>query len=249
MNKNESIYLSIAEDIEWLRDEWWLGSSAGPREDRLRRGSTTLRLLLVDQLAIKAWRHYGFDGQPIVHGPDLMAFASRREIPIPHIFSLVVGGGRVNNVDTAMLGMYRKDNPDTGAKAMDDVGFAVVVTNVARRVRQVPHPSDLDPIIERAWPINAYLDAPSAVFDGEIFARREIIQYFANFAGGAHLDKSTRSNRAKRKRYELISQLDGRINSYDKDGLHFELQSIGQAVGRSKDFHSLAAAIKGQVTK
>jgi hypothetical protein len=240
-----SEYIPVAEDIEWLRDEWWVRTEA-LSDAELRRGSATLRSLLVEGNIQVAWRHHGFDGQPSVCGPDMEAIAVDQGLKLEHAASLVAGGGRLNGVDASMIGGFRVFNPATGKGPDDESGFAVAVYFIARDATRWTTLSPLDCLVERSWRLNDYLDAYGAVRKGERLSRREIIQYFANYAGGAHLDLPGRFKRKKTPRYEFIAELRQRVRADIKDGLHFELLSIGQAVGRSPDMQALATRIRAR---
>jgi hypothetical protein len=68
-----------------------------------------------------------------------------------------------------------------------------------------------------------------------------------NDKGGAHLNRLDlpRSRSAPRaEQYELIRDLDGRVIADVREGLLFELLSIGQAVARSDDVRSLAETMR-----
>jgi hypothetical protein len=116
---------------------------------------------------------------------------------------------------------------------------------IIRDARNPTTPGHLDQFIERAWYLTDYLDAAGAVRRGETIARREIIKYFANYAGGTHLDRVINVGKKKAtERYELIAELEQRVHADTMDGLYFELLSIGQAIGRSPDLQRLEEAIR-----
>lgn len=87
-----SAYSTIADDIEWLRDKWWLCLEV-PSDADLRRGSATLRRLLVDGMIQLAWRHHRFRGQTTVCAPDVEALAARKGLRLEHAACLIAGGG------------------------------------------------------------------------------------------------------------------------------------------------------------
>jgi hypothetical protein len=236
-------YHATAEDIEWLRDVWWGGGGLLTEPD-LRRGSAVLRRLLVEGEISKAWRNHGFQGQPTIIGPDGAALAAMRNVRLEHAASLVVGGGRLNGIDAAMIGAFRVFNSATGQGPEAESGFVVLVTSILRDASSPAPPGPLLDIVERAWRLTDYLSAPGAVRRGEIISRQLVIQFFANYAGGAHLDRISAIIRNKTARYELVAELERRVNADTMDGLHFELLSIGQAIGRSADMHRLASAIR-----
>ena len=236
-------YRAIAEDIEWLRDVWWHGDGH-PTEPDLRRGSAVLRRLLVDGEVLKAWRSQGFQDQPTVTAPDGGALATAHNVRLEHAASLVVGGGRLNGINAAMIGAFRVFNPATGQGPDAESGFAVLVTSILRDASAPSPPAPLVDMVEHTWRLTDYLSAPGAVRRGQIISRQLVIQFFANYAGGAHLDRISAVIRDKTARYELVAELERRVNADTLDGLHFELLSIGQAIGRSIDMHRLAAAIR-----
>src|SRR5262245_53700859 len=123
-------FRSLLEDIEWLLNEWWLGEPDKLTHGHLRRGSSTLRLLLTDGLIQKAWRHYGFERQPQIHGPDISAIAAQKGLRLSLAAALIAGGGRINGLDMSFIGAFRIDNPRTGIPAEAESGFAVVVTSI-----------------------------------------------------------------------------------------------------------------------
>lgn len=78
----------------------------------------------------------------------------------------------------------------------------------------------------------------------QIIKRREIIDYFRNYVGGAHHDLLKGANHANSDRYELVADLAGHVLADVRDGLYFELLSIGQSVARSDDVRALAEKIR-----
>jgi len=240
-------YSSVLEDIEWLHNEWWLGEPDKLTDGHLRRGSSTLRLLLVDNLIQKAWKHYGFARQPRLQGPDVYAIAAQEGLRLDLAVSLIAGGGRVSGLDLSFVGAFRVDNPTTGVSADAESGFAVRVTSIARDASKPPTPSPLDPLVQRDWFVSEYLEAPGAVRCGVVVKRREVIEYFRNYVGGVHHDLIKGAKHAKKDRYELVAELERRVQADVRDGLYFELLSIGQAVARSQDILDLAERIRGDL--
>jgi hypothetical protein len=236
-------YRVTAEDIEWLRDVWWQ-SSRLPTEPDIRRGSAVLRRLLLQGEILKVWHDHGFKEQPRVIGPDGLALAAAHNVRLEHAASMIVGGGRLNGIDAAMIGAFRVFNPATGHGPDAESGFAVLTSSILRDASCPSPPCPLRDMVERAWRLTDYLSAPGAVRRGEIISRQLVIEFFANYAGGAHLDRISAMIRKKTARYELVAELERRVNADTMDGLYFELFSIGQAIGRSPDMHRLAAAIQ-----
>lgn len=165
-------FRSVLEDIDWLWNEWWLGQPDGLTEGHLRRGSSTLRLLLVEGLLAKAWRHYGFERQPRLVGPDIVALAASGGLRLDLAAGCIAGGGRQNGVDASFIGAFRVDNPSTGVSAEAEEGFAVCVTSIARTASEAPGASPLDTLVERSWSVSEYLESPGGVRKGEIIRVR-----------------------------------------------------------------------------
>lgn len=239
-------FQTVAEDIEWLHQQWWLEPDNLLDAD-IRRGGATLRRLLLDgQGAVAlAWRHFGFAGQPSVTGPDVEALLRHSGFSRELTASLIAGGGRVNGMDLSMIGIHRVDNPSTGVPAAADEGFAVAVASIARSEKggiYAPIDQELTRHVEREWKLTEYLDAPGAIRRGKLISRRDILQFFCKLAGSVHLDIGT--NRKRPLSFEFIKELRGKVHSDWRDGLVFEMLSIGQALGKSRDLLALAEKIK-----
>lgn len=242
-----NLYRSVLEDLDWLWNEWWIGEPDVLSSGHLRRGSSTLRLLLIEGLLQKAWRHYGFQGQPTIVAPDIVALAADKGYRLDLAASVIAGGGRQNGLDIAFIGVFRVDNPSTGVPADADEGFAVIVSSISRKATDTPTSSPLDPMVNRAWPLSQYLEAPSAVRRGVMVKRKEVIEYFRNYVGGSHHDLLKGTQQKKRPHYELVAELERHVRADIRDGLYFELLSIGQAVARSADIRELAERIKNDI--
>jgi len=194
-----------------------------------------------------AWRHFGLQGQPTVRGPDVEALLIECGHKLELTASLIAGGGRVNGIDMAMIGVHRVDNPSTGIPARADEGFAVAVGSIARDAtgrRGPTTPSDLDAHLERKWTLSNYLDAPGAIRRESFISRRDILQFFCKLAGSVHLDRVLYSSRKRPWSFERIKEMEGRVLADRRDGLLFEVLSMRQAVGRPHDMTVLAAMIR-----
>ena len=238
-------WASIADDIEWFEREWCTLYEP-PSDADIRRGTATLRRLLVEDWVGTAWRHFGFAKQPFVVGPNVVDLAAHDGVEIKHIASLIAGGATINGIQSSMIGMARMDHPQTGVSADADEGFAVKQFSIVRDARGESKDNELTPLTNKSWPISNYLDAPGAIRRGYVISRRDIVSYFANVGGGVHLGPSKKD---KKQIYELEREHINKIGADTMDGLFFELLSIGQAVGRSEDLKKLVAAIREQAGK
>ncbi len=236
-------FQSVLEDLNWLRDEWWLEQPDKLTEGHLRRGSTTLSLLLVDDLLGQAWRHYGFARQPMLIGPDIVAIAKAKDLRLNLAAGCIAGGGRQNGIDLSFIGAFRVDNPSTGVLAGAEEGFSVCVTSIARIASPAPPPYDLESMVEKHWSLSSYLESAGAVRNGQIITRRQIIKYFRNHKGAAHHNLLAGRKNADKDTYELVDELEGHVRADVREGLYFELLSIGQSVARSPDVRMLTEKI------
>ena len=146
-------------------------------------------------------------------------------------------------MDWALILAHRANNPSTGIPATADVGFAVVSEIAVRDVRHIA-PSELDAFIDRTWRLHEYLDAPGIIRIGHKVSRRDVIKHVANEMGGVHVDKN-----ASCKIRELLEGAEKTLFIQTKDGSYLrtyfiEILAIGQSIGRSADFQSLAAKIR-----
>lgn len=235
---------TVADDIEWLRREWCT-IFAPPREDEIRRGSAALRRLLLEDSLGKAWRHFGFERQPRISGPNVLKLLEDRGVELRHVVSLIAGGGTVNGLQMALIGSARAGNASTGVPADADEGFAVAVISICRDARSGPATTgELLDLVEYPLPLTSYRDAVGAIRLGDTISRANVIRYFAHVAGGAHFDPGMSSVRGDPTPHLLVRDLESKVKADLVEGLHFELLSIGQAIGRSTDLELLTKRIR-----
>lgn len=210
-------FRSVLEDMDWLRDQWLLGDSDGLTDGDIRRASAQLDLLLVQGLLGKAWRHYGFDKQPRICGPDVEALAREKGFRLNLAGSVIAGGGRVAGINAAFLGSFRADNPITGVRADAEQGFRVVFTVIAGRAGAAEVSGPLTPLVKRKWFLAEYCESIGAVRRGTPITRREVIQFFRNYEGGAHHRLVNAVRASKKEVQEVIKELDGQIDVFDRN--------------------------------
>ncbi|WP_158010909.1 hypothetical protein [Tardibacter chloracetimidivorans] len=109
-------WATVAEDIEWLSKEWCTLYQP-PSNAELRRGSAALRRLLVENALGHAWRKFGFEKQPHVSGPDVMALLSHHGTEPRHVVSLIAGGATLDGIQTSMLGLRLNQSQKATAAA------------------------------------------------------------------------------------------------------------------------------------
>jgi hypothetical protein len=203
-------FITVAEDIEYLRREW----NTEVRGDTLRRGSVTLRLLLVEGLLGRAWRAVGLPRQPAIPAVDLEQHLSGVTHPI---VAALAGGGSVDGVDAACAVMVKGDSLGRNGP---DIGPTV-----------------------RDFALSDYVESTAVVAADVRIRRREVIKYFANIKGGAHLALSSRTRQREEELIRRVGRVEGSIQVIRFEGLYFELLSIGQAVAHAPDMQKLIDAI------
>lgn len=238
-------FLTIAEDIEWFRDDW-VACVIPPTTAELRRASSTLRHLLLNQGLGAAWRHCGLPEGPKIVAPDLESLMQVLGHAPDHAVITLAGGIQVGDVECACMSLHRAHNTSTGKGPEAESGFAMEVGSVMRQVVDGG-----DDIIDPRWAavrhewrsVERYMEAPGAIGHGQPISRRSILSYFANYSGGVHLDRA-KADTDSVAAYALHEELDGRADILGVDGLHAELLAMGQAIGGSPDFVRLAAVIR-----
>jgi hypothetical protein len=241
-SKPTSTYSTIADDVDWLRTEWTRDEP--PSDGHIRRGSATLRHLLVDDLLGEAWRAHGFAKSPLIVGPDLAGLLRARGFEMRHVVSGIAGGGRKNSAIWAASVGLKVTNSKTGVGPDAEEGFALATLCVVMSADRRPASYPEQAWIERQWPLANYLDAIGAIRRGGEISRRIIIQYAANYAGGVHLERAQKRFPKTHEKFELAAELERFTHVDDMNGLNFELLSIGQAIATSPDILKLVGAIR-----
>jgi hypothetical protein len=176
--------------------------------------------LLVEDIYGHAWRDSGYARQPAIIAPNLKLILVNCNFA--DIRCALAGGGRLGGFISGGFLLMKGKGPPPPPLESDQ--------------------PNKDPMLYR-FPLNDYLEAPCAVAEGKEIKRRELIRYMANVRGGVHLG-SKKARERERDLIRRISKLEGVINHTQKDGLLFELLSIGQALGQSDDTGKLIASIR-----
>jgi len=212
----KSELITVAEDLEYLQKAWKGGISDG----EIRRGSAVLRRLLVEDIYGHAWRNCGYKKQPMIIAPNLILILGNCNLA--DIKCAIAGGGELGGFTSGGLVLMKGSGPPPPPLESDQ-----------------PNKDTM----QYQFPLNEYLETPCAVAEGKEIKRRELIKYMANIKGGVHLG-SSKARERERNLIKKISKLEGIINHTQKDGLLFELLSIGQAVSRSEDARKLINSIR-----
>lgn len=207
---------TVIEDLEYLSSTWKNATS----EAEIRRGSTILRRLLVEDVLGWLWRDAGFMKQPKVIGVDLEM--NIEGIPASNIVICLAGGYKVGKIQ--MSGITVLNNSE------------VVPPKELPMLRSDGYPG------ERLFLLSEYLDSTAAVANGAKASRRDIIKYYANIKGGVHLGRKTKNS--EKKLIARMSNIENKVNIHNKDSLMYELQAIGNAVAESEDVHKLIVKFK-----
>jgi hypothetical protein len=205
---------TVSEDLQFLRDGW------GPDipDPDIRRGSATLRRLLVEDAYGQAWRQVGFPKQPKLIAVDLEAIVQGIE---PHRFgfALAAGANFRGIYASGMIGAQMSAPPDSPPAPSRPNGYPG----------------------EQEFTLSEFLSSRSGIVDRHSFTRRDVIQYIAHVKGGVHL-----KGKGRRKELQLIARMkpfEKRLTFETTDGFLLELVAIAQAVGMSDDARKLVEAI------
>lgn len=188
-----------------------------PTDDVLRRGSAILRRFLADGVLQRAWKVAGFEREPTIVAPNLDELVGPDLSIIEFAFA---GGAHLQGVVAAGGCLNRGDHPPQGGASAPTA-------------------------MEYSFKLGAFRDSTAVIAKGQVVNRRELVKYFAHVKGGVHLDALS-SKRRKEEEYLVrkLAGLEKAIVVLNKDAFHFELLSIGQAIGRAPDMQKLVSAIR-----
>jgi hypothetical protein len=198
--------LFVAEDLEFLAS--W-GSEI--QDGDIRRGSATLRRLLVEETYGTAWRAAGFDREPTLIAVDIHNLFARSE---SHKVALALAAG------AHFRGLQI-------AGFLDNAGSSALSAPNDSIIRPDGYPG------ERVFNLSEFVRSPSGYVDGESFSRKDVIKYIANVKGGVHLNPKQRKQ--EEKLVARLGKIDRKIMVNTTDGLLVELVAIAQAIGSSED--------------
>jgi hypothetical protein len=212
---------TVASDLAYLDRVW------GPDVDdeTIRRNSNVLRILLIDGLYGRAWRAAGKHGEPSVTAVDLHA---------------AIGDRDLSEVEYAQAG---------GAMSF---GAGVSTPTVHARVLgpeeirgqyergRVALEQGLRPF-ERSYALRDYLESPSLVAGERFVSRRLVVKYIANRLGGTHLGASGHKDNEV---FDFLDTVSAAYHIAGRPSIHFEVLSIGQAIGQSSDAQTLRSVLE-----
>lgn len=206
----------VSQDILYVRREW----DEDIDDASLRRGSTVLRRLLVENELQRAWRAVGLDGQPMITTP---AFSSTLEsIALEKLVFATAGGARYKGAQLS--------------------GIYLELTNEI-------HEAKIEKLREGGPPLEAmsltqFVDGTCVVVSGQVVSRRLLIKYISNKLGGAHYDPKRSLDEPV---FSLLDSARERIQILDKPAVYFELLSIGQALAITPDIGKFLSVVEKTV--
>lgn len=233
-------YSTVAIDIDYFQKIW--GSIfAPPSEIELRWSVAALRRLLIEGYLGRAWRHVGFEREPVIPSPDILDALESLRIEPRHVAVMFAGGGSVNGVTMNVSGLARVYNPSTGQGPDADEGFAVSNVTFARDSRSQIQPSEHDEFLLKKTRLSEFLSRPSLIRRGQIISRQDFIQFYAKWGGGVHLDEARKEINSEI--FGLIDEVRGKHDFFGLSGSDFELFSIGHLIANAPDLERLKQAL------
>lgn len=214
---NEYLIRTVAEDLEYFDREW--GNEV--TDATLRRGSTTLRKLLIQGDLFKAWNAKRMADEPYVIAPRLEAGLFCTPTQRPHIG--LAGGGEFGALHLSLAVAHISAEPE-------------------------PPPHIPDAATTHRFRLAEFVESASLYAEDTVVSRGEIVKYVANKLGGAHTDFSRRKKDAVHALLDRVAPQFAFLTSLKlpaKNAVYFELLSIGQLVGRSPSMRAFVAAANG----
>ena len=201
MTQNEQLIETVASDLKYIQNDW----SGRIDQDSLRRGSTTLRRLLIFGDLGKAWRAAGFLNEPYIVAPRL---ESLLDMPgQPQILLAIAGGGKYEDVTARFV--------------------ALCEGRIA-----VSYPTEGEAY---AFGLHEFAESCGSYYAGYRIKRREIITYVANKLGGAHFDRGRQEQTHSLLEQNFNAFTIDIDSVRGLNGIYFELLSIGQCISNSPD--------------
>jgi len=207
----------VLEDLKYLSTEW----NQDIDDASLRRASTVLRRLLVDQELLQAARMLGKD-------ISVMAPLICREESFENLDEIVfyqAGGANFRGMEIQTLTIVRG-----------------VLSNEEIKQRWERERN----LVGKSYPVklSKFLKQTSFIVFGIKINREEVIKYITNKLGGAHYNSSRKTSNdgstvMLEDKYVLMDRVGRELRVADKNAIYYELLSIGQRVVNSPDVKAL----------
>jgi len=204
LHKNELIEV-VTSDLHFLREEW----DETVEDHSLRRSSTVLRRLLVENELQRAWKAAGFEREPMINASTLKTVL--QTVLKERIIFAAAGGARYKGMELR----------------------GILMTNYAMSESEIKQ-HNTDGLPEEVFGLRAFIEAPCIVIKGHEVSRRVLIKFVTNKLGGAHFDPK-RGKDSKESLFPLLDCASKEIMLADKNAVYFELLSAGQAIVSSND--------------
>lgn len=206
----------VVSDLVFLREEW-----DGEVDDHsLRRSSTILRRLLVDNELQRAWKAAGFEKETVIEASTLQKLIDIA--PLDKVTFATAGGAKYKGAEL---------------RGVTILNYAMTQEEIQKvNAHGVPSAS---------FGLSVFIATPSVIINGKLIPRRVVIKYVSNKLGGAHHD----AKRGKTEEEVLFSRVDGaqQILLLNKPAIYFELLSTGQALVGSADINRLIAQVRPNI--
>lgn len=202
----------VKSELTFLSEEWDQDITV----DSLRRSSNVLRMLLVDQNLLKAWRDVEYAGQPMIVAPTLEKRLSMT--PLDSIIFATAGGARFKGQEIRNF-FIRK-----GAATPEEIKKIAAL--------------DLGGTVA-SYRLTDFVESTCMIVKGLIVSREELVKYVANKLGGTHIDTTRDLTKPLEQKYSYLDSIRETTKVADKNAIYYELLSVGQSLVKSEDIQRL----------
>ncbi len=216
MKKDNRLFSYVYEELLYYQKEWKHDMS----DASIRRGSASLRSLLLENKLQLAWKYAGFEKQPKILAPFLDEYI--RNLQIGEIDFIQAGGAISNAVQIAAVLQLSRILSEEERKRIYNKG----------------------PFKLKAMKFSDFVNSECIIVKGTAITRIEIVKYVSNKRGGAHLDSKRDQTKKLEKKYTLLDGISKIIKVTDRDPVMFELLSTVHYMQNSHDIHKLRKRLK-----
>ncbi|WP_417846940.1 hypothetical protein [Thalassospira povalilytica] len=219
----------ILDDIRHIANE----TSPECSDHQLRRVSTILRRLLIEDDLIKCWKYHIKDRkQPIIVAPRMNTAKLNEEA------FAVAGGGQIGGISIAQSSFHP-------GVSMSDSEIKEMYETEKK-------------YLEYEFTLQEFKDSCGVFVKGKKIKRSQVISYIANKKGGSHLDTKRKKDEENYKTLDenldlflFGGELDEKMQQTKKgkNSVYLELLSIGQAISKSKDINELCDLCDQHINK
>ena len=182
----------VASDLKFLADEW----NQEIDDHSLRRSSNVLRIQLVDENLLNAWRQAGFTAQPQILAPSLQ---NRLQLyPLDKIQFAQTGGATYKGITVQALFELKIALGPDDMKKLFQLGPTSPVTQ-----------QDL----------TGFVDSTCIVFEGTEITRKELVKYVANKLGGTHIDFARNPNKPLEAKFAKLDKIRESMSTAGKNSI------------------------------